>query len=119
MPAGTNDWALGQMYGGGLLNGNPFYTQPGGPFTAVYPTQKNAAPWPEYPIPGLFINEYTPWFSPGCGHAIQVWRLIREFDYPSQQSVCLITCEICQYVQNAVSPYEEILNPIQRAIIVG
>lgn len=119
MPAGTNNWALGTMYGGGLLNGQPFYTQPGGPFTAVYPTQKNASPFVDYPISGLFVNEFLPWVPIACGHSIHQYEVIREFDYNTQLSCALIVCPICSFCQNVYEPYEEWLDPIQHAIIVG
>lgn len=113
-----NRWQLGVMYGGGLLDGQPFYTQPGGPSTEVFPTQRNAEPWPEYPIPGLVIQEYSPWWSPGCGHSIKSWSIVKEFDYDNDISCALICCRVCLYVQRVVEPYEEILNPQVYAIIL-
>lgn len=121
--AQANNWAIGEMYFQGRLNGSgaslqPFFTQPGGPGTAVFPTQYSG-PWVDFPIPGLVITEYIPWWSPGCGHAIKMWTVIREFDYDTNQSCALICCRICTYVQNVYEPFEEWLNPIQHAIIVG
>jgi hypothetical protein len=107
------------MYNQGLHNGQPFFTQPGGPGTKVIPTQENAQPWPDYPVQGLVINEYNPWWSPGCGHSIKFWMVVQEWDYGSGQSVALVCCSVCSYVQNAIEPASEWLNPIQRAIIVG
>ena len=115
----TNSWQVGAMYYGGLVDGQPFFTQPGGPGTQVFPTQQNAAPWPDYPIPGLVIQEYSPWWAPGCGHSIKFWKVIREYDYTTSSSVALVTCEICSYVQNTIEPFEDWLDPIGRAIIIG
>lgn len=118
MPA--NRWTVGVMYfEGRSSSGLPFFTQPGGPGTEVFPTQQNAQPWPEYPIPGMIIQEFNPWWAPGCGHAIKMWKIIREYDYDTDSSCALICCDVCSYVQRAVEPYEEILNPVQQAIIVG
>ena len=117
MPA--NRWAIGEMYYLGNHNGQPFFTQPNGPGTQVLPSQKNAQPWPDYPIPGLVINEYVPWWSPGCGHAIKFWSIIREVDIYTNESVALVCCSMCSYVQRVITPWEEWLNPIQQAIIVG
>jgi len=114
----TNRWQLGVMYNNGLLNGVPFYVQPDGPGTQVFPTQFNG-PWLAYPIPGQIMNESIPWWTPGCLHAIKFWKVIREWDYDTNQSVALITCEICTYVQNAYSPFEEWLDPVAHAIIVA
>lgn len=119
MATATNRWQLGVMYYQGNLNGQPFFTQPEGPGTAVSPTQVNGAPWPEYPIAGQVLQEMSPWWIPGCGHSIKTWKLIREYDYETAMSCCLVACEVCSYVQNSVEPYEEILDPIQRAIIIA
>ena len=113
-----NRWQLGTMYYGGRLNGNSFYVQPSGPFTAVTPTQRSG-PFLDWPVPGMVITEYIPWWSPGCGHSIKFWSVIREFDYPSNQSCALITCSICNYIENVYMPFEEWLNPIQHAIVVA
>src|SRR5271156_354054 len=103
----TNDWQIGGLYRRGTFNGVPgYFSQPGGIGQPVFPTQQNAQPWPDYPIPGLFIQEYLPWWSPGCGHSIKEWMVIREFDYDSNQSVALICCCICTFVQNVYSPFE-------------
>lgn len=115
----TNQWAIGAMFYGGLVNGQPFFVQPGGIGTPVYPTQKNAQPWPEYPIPGLFINEFIPIWTPGCGHSTNFWLVIREYDYVSQNSVALICCSVCTFVENVYSPFEEWLEPITHAIVIA
>src|SRR5271170_5574259 len=117
--ATQNRWQLGTLYFQGKLNGVDFYTQPGGPFTEVFPTQRNSVQWPEYPIPGLVIQEYSPWWSPGCGHSIKSFKIIREFDYPENSDIALICCEVCSYVQATIEPFEQWLNPIQYAIIIS
>ncbi len=117
--ATQNRWVIGGLYQLGLLNGQPFYTQPGGIGTQVFPTQANAVPWPEYPVPGLILNEYVPWWAPGCGHSIKYWKIFKEWDYDTNQSCALVCCPACTYVQSVIEPFEEWLNPIQRAIIVS
>ena len=102
MTVPTNRWTVGTMYYQGLLNGSPFYSQPGGPGTQVFPTERNGAPWPEYPIPGLVINEYQPWVVPGCLHSVKEFCVIQEYDYATDQQVALLTCPTCSYVQRAV-----------------
>lgn len=118
-PTPTNRWQLGSMYNGGLLNGQPFFVQPGGPGTPVSPHQANAVPWPEYPIPGLILNEYVPWWAPACGHSILTWKVIHEFDYTTGMDCALITCEVCTYVVRVIEPFSLWLDPVQNAIIVG
>jgi hypothetical protein len=118
--ATKNRWQVGAMYGNGYLNGQPFYTQPGGIGTAVFPATPNSVPWLEFPIPGLVINCFSPWFSPGCLHAIKQWKMIQEYDYDTESSVELVCCFICGYVQSAhFQPAEEWLNPLLYPIIIG
>jgi hypothetical protein len=120
MSTPTNRWQIGAMYFNGLMNGSPtaFFTQPGGVGTQVFPTQYDG-PWVDFPISGLVISEYTPWWAPGCGHSIRFWKIIRDYDYDTQMSCALITCSVCSFVQNVYEPFEEYLNPTQHAIIVA
>lgn len=116
--ATQNRWEIGTMYRGGLSSsGLPLFTQPLGPGTAVQPREIQGANWPEFPVTGMQFS-YGPWFSPGCLHVIKFWSLVREWDYDTNMSCCLITCSQCSFVQRVVEPYEEILNPIENAIIV-
>lgn len=123
----TNRWTLGVPYDP-TMNGVPFWTQPDGPYTKVFPQMQNNAPWPEYPVPGLVINEYAPFWSPACQHPIKEWKIIQEFDYDSNQAVSLICCNVCTLVQNvhplnggAVADFrtQNVYNPYQNAIIMG
>lgn len=118
MPS-QNRWQIGVMY---YPQGPPpttYFTQPGGPNTPTFPTQANAVPWDAYPIPGLILNEYSPWWAPPCGHSLKEWLVIREWDYDTNMSVALVCCRICSYVVSTIEPFEEWLNPIERAIIVS
>lgn len=114
----SNRWVIGEMYQPGGPNG--FFTQPGGPGTQVFPTQKNAAPWPEWPAAGgMIIQEYSPWWSPQCGHSIKMWRLIQEYDYVENESVMLVCCNVCTLVQGVLRPASLAYDPIQEAIIMA
>jgi hypothetical protein len=121
----SNSWQLGVPYDF-TMNGVPFWTQ-SAPFQPVFPTQQNG-PWPEYPIAGGIINEFSPWWAPGCGHAIKLWRIFQEYDYVAGQPVSLICCNICTYIQQvaplnggAVADFDtqNVYNPYQQAIIFG
>lgn len=107
------------MYFGGLLNGQPFYSQPGGPFTQVFPTQVDAQPWPDYPIPGQILQETNPWWFPNCQHSLKFWSVIREWDYDENIDCALICCSICSYIQAVYRPFDSWLNPIEHSIIVA
>lgn len=125
--AQQNRWQLGVPYSF-LLNGTPFFTQPGGPFTAVFPAPPNNQPWPEWPIAGMIIGSTGSWWRPGCLHQIDMFRIIAEYDYNLNIPVSLVTCNVCTYVQRVVSAVDGasagfnstgVYNPYQNAIIVG
>jgi hypothetical protein len=117
--ASQNRWQIGVMYEQGIVSGQPFFTQPDGPGSQVFPTQANAIPWLAYPIPGLILNEYVPWWAPSCGHSIKFWKVFREWDYDNDTDVALVCCSVCTFVQSTIEPFDEWMNPIERAIIVS
>src|SRR5690242_11159438 len=112
------------MYGNGTYNGVAnYFTQPGGPFTQVFPALPQAQPWPEFPGPSSMVFSYGPWIMPGCLHPIHGFRIIQEFDYDTNQLVSLLTCSCCQYVQRAVEGVDQygptaVYNPLTYAVIV-
>ena len=114
----SNKWQIGVMYYGGRLNGQPFYTQEGGPGTVVSP-REGVGPWPEWPIAGQIISTYNPWWAPPCGHSCKYLAVVREYDYINQTSVALVCCNHCYFVIRYIAPFEEYLNPIQNAILVA
>lgn len=122
--ATQNRWQIGVMYGNGYVNGQPFFQQPNGPGTAVFPTEQNGQPWSAWPAAGVIpFQEYNPWWSPGCGHSIKFWKIIREFDYDTNQSVALVVCSTCQFVVSAhYQPFDTWFEPTpsnSNVIIVG
>jgi hypothetical protein len=84
----------------------------------VFPTQANAIPWQAYPIPGLILDEFSPWFAPPCLHAIKFYRVIREWDYTTNMDCALICCNTCSFVVRVIEPFSLWLDPIQNAVIV-
>lgn len=114
-----NRYQVGVMYYGGLKNGQPFYTQPGGPGTQVFPAQPNGQPWPDWPAAGEMVYSFGAWWIPFCLHFVDFWDVIREYDYDNSTSVALITCPVCNIVQAVYTPFEAWLNPIEHSIIVA
>ena len=112
-----NSWQVGALYGGGLLNGVPFFTQPGGPFTQVFPALPQWEPWKDWPGSGSMVFSYGPWIGVGCLHSIKRFNIVREFDYNTGQSTAILLCPVCGYCQRNVEPYEEIFDPNLYAVI--
>lgn len=109
-----NDWIVGTMYRGGALNGVPFFTQPGGPETQVFPALPQGAPWPEFPGAATMVFAYGPWIGIGCLHSIHEFNIVQEVDYTQSPPalVALLTCPVCSYIQRAV-PAGSIYGPTQ------
>lgn len=121
-----NSWQLGTMYRGGMLNGTPFFTQPGGAFTKVLPELPQGARWFDWPGAGSMVFSYGPWIGIGCLHSIHEFNVIQEVDYTQSppQLVALLTCPVCSYIQRAVpgtSLYgpTEVYDPNLYAVIVA
>jgi hypothetical protein len=95
------------MYGDGKLNGVPFFTQPGGPGTQVFPALPQGAPFPDWPGAGSMVFSYGPWVMPGCLHPIKQFRVAQDFDYNTNQLVALLLCPCCQYLQRVIYTQSE------------
>jgi hypothetical protein len=120
-----NDWEVGVPLTF-KLNGADFFTQPGGPFTTVYPTLPQGAPFPEYPGAGTLVFSYGPWIGIGCGHFIHEFNIRQAVDYTLDppQLVALLTCPVCSFVQRAVPGTDEygptaVYNPLSYAVVVA
>lgn len=123
--AQQNRWALGEMYYQGRLNGVPFWTQPGGPGTIVFPQNQRNTPWLDWPGAGtMTINEIANWVNPGCQHVVKMFNVIQEFDYDKGMPVQLLCCPSCSYVQRAVygqtqNGMPELYDPLLYVVIVA
>jgi len=99
------------------------WTQPGGPGTTVYPTQGDG-PWLQYPVSGQFLapSSEALW-HPGCGHGIDFFTVLRDFDLINDMSAAVIICGICSYLIQLIEPYENATTSIdswtQYPILVG
>lgn len=111
----TNGWTLGTMYyaagGFGLPGGvGRGFTQPGGPFTLVYPLQvvdpsSTIAPFSTNPV-----TEQTGVMSFACGHFADEPMIIRDFDYTTNMSVALVCCPRCSCITSTIEPFEAAYN---------
>ena len=114
----ANRWQIGVQYD--PHRGNVNWSQPGGPNTAVLPAQENV-PWnpPSNPIPpGNFFSEFSGIFFVGCQHSVMFPLIIREWDYTTNQSVALVCCPMCSFVQYTIEPYQEYTDPVAYPIVI-
>ena len=109
---GVNDWQLGTLYYKNF--NNVAWSQPGGPYTKVFPQQVtgNSNLLTTEPF-----NELTGMFLFGCGHSVNQVLLEMDFDIPTQSQVALICCPTCSYVSRVINPWIQAYNPITAAIL--
>lgn len=70
----------------------PTFTQPGGQGTAAFPAQQSSE----------LLGQWTA----GCGHSFNHWAIYS--DSCNGVQTALITCPVCGYLQNQISPYSDI-----------
>lgn len=104
----TNRWQVGALYPPGGLN-NIAWRQPDGVGGLVYPQDVSGGGYFEVTP----FNERTSIFTVGCGHGVNSALVQREYDYNTNQSVALICCEKCGFVQATISPFENALNTVE------
>lgn len=80
---------LGTMLYGGLVNGLPVWSQPGGPGTLVYPQQE--------------LGQQVAMFVFQCGHWSNHLNVVVEQSAPGIRSALLI-CPLCSYVFRIMTP---------------
>jgi hypothetical protein len=97
------------------------WSQPGGPFTTVYPQEENA-PYnpPQNPIPpGQFFCETgSALWIVGCGHGVDEPHVWRDFNTDTNTSCAVIGCNLCSFVQSILTPYEIFTDVMQYPILI-
>jgi hypothetical protein len=94
---------LGTMLYGGLVNGLPVWTQPGGPGTLVFPQQE--------------LGQQVALFSFACGHWSNHINVVVEQSDPGVQSALLV-CPLCSYVFRIMTPATLYLNNTENYILL-
>lgn len=109
----SNDWAVGTIYSPNW--NNVPWSQPGGPFTPVFPQQVTANS-------NLFttepFSELTGTYMGNCNHSFDQCLVFMDWDYDTNMQVALLCCPLCSTVQRTIEPYSEALqNGLQNAIL--
>jgi hypothetical protein len=100
-------YQVGQLYNGGIQNGQQIYTQPGGIGTPVFPQPprvnpppnwKNSAWLPSYPY--AYIGLLT-W---GCGHWTNTCEAYTVDDPTTGEQAALLCCPVCSYIGYIIEP---------------
>lgn len=112
MPA--NDWAIGALY----IPGGPggFWTQPDGIGTTVFPqqVQSNSNILTIEPF-----SELTGTYRFACGHSVNMVQVYTDVDYTDGESVALLACPMCSFVQRFIKPASAALGPGNAAYLLN
>lgn len=111
-------FAVGQLYKGGLVNGLPFWTQPGGIGTTVFPQLPEQFPAINTGFPQVVMS-YPSYYVWGCGHPSNTAEIFEVYDPYGEQDVALICCPLCSYIQEIMEPYTDYSNYEITPIVVG
>jgi hypothetical protein len=101
-------FAVGQLYGDGLVNGLPFWTQPGGIGTQVFPAQPSQFPL-QYQGYVQVPMTYPALYQAGCGHRFNCYTVWEVYDPYLQEQMALIACPACGYLQE-IMKYSDFQN---------
>lgn len=97
-------WQIGALYIPGGLPG--YFTQPGGVGTQVFPAQVQASS--DYLSIKPF-SELSGVYFFGCQHSANEVMVFRDIHPDTKESVALLCCPLCSYLQRTITPYEDAL----------
>lgn len=101
---------VGMLYGGGLVNGLPVYSQPGGIGTQVVPGMPQFLSGQPAVYPSLYA-----W---GCGHRTNTAEIFEVFNPYEGVQQALVCCPICRYVNTIISPYSSYQSYIDTPLVL-
>jgi hypothetical protein len=110
-------WQVGQLYKGGLVNGLPVWTQatPGGivepQLPTLFPTQFQG-------YQQVFMTYPAQYFF-GCGHPQNCPEIFEVYDPVLQEQVALVCCSQCSFIEQILSPYSTFESYVDTPIIVA
>lgn len=98
---------VGTLAYDGLVYGQLYWTQPGGPGTTVFPQQQPA--------------EKVAMFVLGCGHWVNSFEVrIMAYQPPSQplDKAAYVLCPLCGFVNRIIYPSSLLYDPIANYIVL-
>ena len=93
---------VGQLYKGGLENGLPYWTQPGGVGTIVFPQLPRIFPSQNMGYPQTPMS-YPAMYYFGCNHPLNCPEIFQYYDPYLQNQMVAICCPMCSYVQQILT----------------
>jgi hypothetical protein len=111
-------WSVGELYNGGLENGLPYWSQPDGPGTLVYPQLPRIFPAQNMGYPQTPMS-YPAMYYFGCGHPLNCPSIQQVYDPYSETQVILLLCPMCSFIQYIYNPASTYYNYLETPIVVG
>jgi hypothetical protein len=110
-------WQVGQLYKGGLINGLPVWTQPGGQGTPVLPALPTQFPTINIGYPQTVMS-YPSLYVPPCLHPSNCLEVFSAYDPYEEEVMALICCPMCSFIIE-IMPLAEYENYEQVPIVVA
>ena len=114
----AHEWVVGELYGGGLVNGQQVWTQAGGIGTPVSPQPQALSP-ENYMGYQQSVMSYPSLYQAGCGHFQNTYSIQEVFQPSSGNQVALVLCSQCQFVQEIIDPYSRFENYEETPLITA
>ena len=108
---------VGQLFKGGLVNGLPYWKQPGGVGTKVYPQLPTQFPEQNMGYPQTPFS-YPAMYYFNCNHPLNCPEIFQYYDKYLGKQMVAICCPMCSYVQQilTLSDYQNyLITPIVTA----
>ena len=100
-------YQVGQLYNGGIQNGQQIYTQPGGIGTPVVPQPPTTSPpsnWKRTYYKPIYPTVFVSLLTWGCGHRTNTCEVFQAFDETTGMEAALLCCPVCSYIGYIVEP---------------
>lgn len=110
-------FAVGQLYKGGFINGLRVWTQPDGIGTKVFPQFPTRFPAVNIGYPQVVFS-YPSLYVFGCLHSLNCPEIFEVYDPYLDEQMALICCPMCSYIQQII-PHAQYENYEDTPIVVG
>jgi hypothetical protein len=100
-------YQVGQLYNGGIQNGQVIYTQPGGIGTPVFPQPPQTSPpsnWHHADYRPIYPFSYQGLLNFICNHWTNTCEVVMVYNPVIDEQVALCCCPVCSMIQLIVAP---------------
>lgn len=113
----AHEWVVGELYGGGYVNGLKVWTQPV-PGGLVYPQPQQYSP-EQYMGYQQNIMSYPALYAFACGHFQNCPEVYEVYQPSVGEQVALVVCNQCKFIQQIIAPYSDFQSYLDTPLIVA